>query len=270
MKGALNQNSIPKKHGDYLSSLLSVVKEDERIIGVAAIGSLAFGDIDQYSDLDLLIVCEKEHHEDMIVQSRSFAERAGSLLSCYRGHHVGEPRLLICLYGEPLLHVDLTFFHLDDFAHDRVQEPLILFERDKRLSDAVAGIEVDFPELDRQELEDKFWVWIFNATNKLARGDLFHALVYLSSIRRTALMPLIQHNAGVIPRGYRTLRDELPGEFERLKTTHARNVERKEIARALRAMVDHYRVVRQHPKNATVNHNEAAETAVMEFLSSLE
>ena len=39
----------------------------------------------------------------------AFAAGLGPLLACFTGEHVGEPRLLIALYGPPPVHVDLKF-----------------------------------------------------------------------------------------------------------------------------------------------------------------
>ena len=40
------------------------------------------------------------------------AESLHLLLAAFTGEHVGEPRLLICLYRSPLLHVDLKYVSL--------------------------------------------------------------------------------------------------------------------------------------------------------------
>lgn len=50
------------------------------------------------------------------------------LLQGFTGEHVGEPRLLICLYGPPLLHVDLKFLSVAELDV-RIEEPEVLFER---------------------------------------------------------------------------------------------------------------------------------------------
>lgn len=46
-------------------------------------------------------------------RSRELAGTLGHLLHAFTGEHVGEPRLLICLYGPELLHVDLKFVTLE-------------------------------------------------------------------------------------------------------------------------------------------------------------
>jgi hypothetical protein len=45
--------------------------------------------------------------------------RAPGPHSAFSGEHVGEPRALICLYGPPLLPVDLKFVSLSDAAMGR-------------------------------------------------------------------------------------------------------------------------------------------------------
>ena len=51
------------------------------------------------------------------------------------------------LYGPPLLHVDLKFVSLDD-AHERIEDPVILWEVDGRLSAAFARVEARYPSAD--------------------------------------------------------------------------------------------------------------------------
>ena len=45
------------------------------------------------------------------------------------GNMLGEPRLLICLYGPELLHVDLKFI-TTEMLTQRVEELAVLFTRD--------------------------------------------------------------------------------------------------------------------------------------------
>lgn len=62
----------------------------------------------------------------------NYAKRLGDFLSGFTGEHVGEPRVLICLYDNPLLHVDIKFLTLDEFHH-RVETPILLLDRSKQL-----------------------------------------------------------------------------------------------------------------------------------------
>ena len=68
----------------------------------------------------------------------NYREDLGRPVRRLTGEHVGEPRLLICLYDSPLLHVDLKFMSIADIEK-RVDEPVVLWERDNRLSQSFAS-----------------------------------------------------------------------------------------------------------------------------------
>ncbi len=58
----------------------------------------------------------------------AYAKRLGHFLSGFTGEHVGEPRVLICLYDNPLLHVDIKFLTLEEL-HPRVETPVVLLDK---------------------------------------------------------------------------------------------------------------------------------------------
>lgn len=124
-----------------MESALPLLAADPRIVGVAAAGSLANGVMDAHSDLDFVVAVEPEHADWVMRERVAIATSLGPLLTAFPGDHVGELRLLICLYGPPLLHVDLKFVALPDAAR-RVDENRILFDRDGRLADVLARAEV--------------------------------------------------------------------------------------------------------------------------------
>ncbi|OAS18998.1 hypothetical protein [Paenibacillus oryzisoli] len=78
--------------------------------------------------MDLIVVYDAVYREEVMNQRVRIAEKLGNLLSGFTGEHVGEPRLLICLYGPPPLHVDLKFVTAQELEH-RVEDPMILWER---------------------------------------------------------------------------------------------------------------------------------------------
>ena len=70
------------------------------MIGLAIGGSWLTNEIDQFSDLDLILVT-KDKISNEPSKMHEYANRFGKVLSAFTGEHVGEPRLLICLYDEP-------------------------------------------------------------------------------------------------------------------------------------------------------------------------
>ena len=183
-------DSIPDAHRRFLATAVEVLARDPRIVGVVIGGSFLTDTMDEFSDLDLLVAVEPEGHDAVMADRRRIADSLGPLLAAFTGEHVGEPRLFICLYdGAPILHVDLKFVALDDAA-ERVEDPAVLWERDGRLTLALAKGTAVYPRPDPPWIEDRFWVWVHCAATKTGRGEVFETLDGLSFLRRVVLGPL--------------------------------------------------------------------------------
>ncbi len=186
---------------EFLKQAIVKTKQIPGIIGLAIGGSWITNELDQYSDLDLVLVSENILSDD-IVKMTQIASGLGNLLNAFTGEHVGEPRLLICMYDNPLLHVDIKFVTAVEFK-ERVEDPEILWERDKRLSNIIQSSEATWPELDFQWIEDRFWTWIHYTALKIGRGELFEALDCISFLRTHVISPLMQVKNGQLPRALR-------------------------------------------------------------------
>src|SRR5437868_4893584 len=109
-------DSLPEPHREFLNRAVETLVQESWLIGIAAAGSFTTDTMDAFSDLDFVLAVEEHEHAAVMANRRSIAASLGSLLSTFTGEHVGQPRLLICLYGPPLLHVDLIFDTLLDTA----------------------------------------------------------------------------------------------------------------------------------------------------------
>ena len=260
-------SSIPDAHRRFLISAVEALARDPRIVGVAIGGSFLTDTMDEFSDLDLLVATEPEGHGAVMADRRRIAGSLGPLLAAFTGEHVGEPRLLICLYdGDPVLHVDLKFLALEDAAR-RVEDPAVLWERDGRLTRALAEGSAEYPSPDRQWVEDRFWVWVHYVTAKIGRGEIFEALDGLSTLRAAVLGPLAQATSGARPSGVRKLERTAPGFAERLRETVA-GYDARECARALRACVELYRSLSEGSNG--IERRDAAEAAATDYLAEVE
>lgn len=150
-------SSLSSVHVAFLELLLEQLAKDTRVVGVLAGGSYLTDTMDRYSDLDLVIVVEERDYAAVTAEREALAGALGRLVACFTGEHVGEPRLLICLYEEPLLHVDLKFVMLADLA-ERVEDPAVLWQRDARVEQAVAAGVAEYPSPDAGWVERRFWV----------------------------------------------------------------------------------------------------------------
>ena len=260
-------SSVPKAHAEFIARAITVLPADPRIVGLAAGGSLASDTMDEYSDLDLVVAVDEGSYDEVRSERRRIAESLGRLLAAFTGEHVFEPRLLICLYDGPEpLHVDLKFVSLADVA-DRVEDPLVLWERDGRLGRALARGVARYPAPDPQWIEDRFWIWVHYAGTKVGRGELFEAIGFLAYLRGTVLGPLALQRAGARPSGVRNLERLAPEAIPDLAATVA-GLSRRECLDALRASVSAYRALRGERPSVVVQ--AEAEAAAERYLARLD
>jgi hypothetical protein len=193
---------------------------DKRILALCIGGSWINKEIDEYSDLDLILITKEKLSSSKDTMYK-IASSLGEIVANFTGEHVGEKRLLICLYKNPILHVDLKFLELSEFD-DRIENPVIIWERKNVISLKMKNTETRNETVDCQWIEDRFWVWIHYAATKIGRGELFEALDFLSFIRTTVIGPLYQIKYGKLPRGVRKLEFRLKKEdIDLIKSTVA-------------------------------------------------
>jgi hypothetical protein len=258
--------AMPPLHRAFLEQALPHCRADTRLIGLAAGGSFISGGLDAHSDLDLVVVALPEASQDVLREGSDLAQRLGSLLAAFPGDHVGEPRLLICLYGPPLLHVDLKFLAADELVH-RVEDPQILWDRHGTVRSALSTAPAVYPQPRLQWIEDRFWVWVHYIAVKIARGELFEAIGGLGFIRARVLGPLILSEAGVQPDGVRRVEQRRPERVPALRTTVAA-YDRTSCWHALTATAALYTELREQLAAATLIRRTEAEREVKDFLTT--
>lgn len=267
----MSTRAIPVAHSTFLDRALPRLRADLRVVGVAAAGSFATEKMDEFSDLDLVVAVEPDHVKVVSAERHRIAAELGPLVAGFTGEHVGEPRVLICLYrgegGAPPLHVDLKFVSLPDVA-DRVGDLVVLWERDGRVTRALQVREARYPSPDPQWIEDRFWVWIHYGATKIGRGELFEALDFLAFLRAQVLGPLMLLEAGLPPSGVRRVETVVPTRATALRATVA-PYDPAECARSLFAAAALYRVLRQSLGPGIVVPNQAAEYTAIAYLTEV-
>jgi len=251
---------IPSLQREFLDDALPRIQQDARIAGVAVSGSLAHGHPDEYSDVDLVLAVEDDAFADVMEHRLELIASWTRLVVGFTGEHVGEPRLIITLVGPPLLHVDLKFVRLSDLGV-RVDDPSVVWERDGRMSAAIAAAPASPPSLDLQWIEDRFWVWIHYTATKLGRGELYDAIAAIGFLREVVLGPLACHLAGVTPRGVRHLETIAPEAALALQAT-VTDYNSDHAAAALQTCVELYRRWRDATGLAVTRHDQAEHLSV--------
>lgn len=249
---------------EFSERVRKMISQDQTVIGLAAAGSYIYNQLDEYSDLDLVLITEEKigGNKDAMI---SYAGSFGDLVSGFTGEHVGEPRVLICLFDNPLLHVDIKFLTLQEF-HERVENPIILFERDGRLSEVLSKTKPCWPRPDFQWIEDRFWTWVHYGVLKIGRGEFFEAIDAISFLRAQVISPLllIEHNKP--PRGLRRVEMELSARGLKYLQSTVAVYDRQSIIAAMENTIAIYRELRQKLFDNTIRWQVRAEELSVGYL----
>ena len=253
---------------EFANAARTILESDDNVIGLAVGGSWLTNELDEFSDLDLILVTQNKIAGDKNLML-AYATRLGDFLSGFTGEHVGEPRVLICLYDNPLLHVDLKFVTLDEF-HSRVETPTLLLDKNGLLADAISKSQAKFPYPDFQWIEDRFWTWIHYALLKIGRGEYLEAYDFSGFLRMTVLGPLLHIKNDNLPRAVRKVETELSSDdFAKLKSTiPAYN--RQSLFDSLRNAVSLYRHLRTVLYDNKVQLQNDTEQKVMNYFDEIQ
>lgn len=252
---------------DFAEKAKGILEANDDVIGLAVGGSWVTNEIDEFSDLDLILVTRSKISVDKNAML-SLAGQLGDLLSGFTGEHVGEPRVLICLYDHPLLHVDIKFLTLEEFEH-RVETPVVLLDKGRQLQNMIESTTAAFPMPDHQWIEDRFWIWVHYALLKIGRGEYLEALDFFGFLRLVVFGPLLHIKNGNLPRGVRKVETELADEdFLELRKTIPL-YDRDSLMSSLRNSVSLYRQLRTALFNKQVVLQTETELAVMEYFDRI-
>lgn len=258
---------IPRIHQEFIDKSIKILQSDSRIAGLAAGGSYITGSLDEFSDIDLVIAVEPKSYDQVMKERIEIVDKLGNVLSLFTGEHVGEPRLIICLYGPPLLHVDFKFVSLEDIAK-RVEDPVILWERENSITNSLRLGEAKFPIPDMQWMEDRFWVWVHYGAVKIGRNELFEAIESLSFMRQVVIGPMLLMKNGKLPRGVRRIEFDAPVEMPLLlKTIPAYDAQ--SCIKALRVIIELYLTLREQLTGDELMKRIEAEKYSKEYLDEI-
>ncbi|TGK04021.1 nucleotidyltransferase domain-containing protein [Leptospira semungkisensis] len=256
-----------QKINQFIDKVKEFALKREEVQGVGVGGSYLSKDLDEYSDIDFVIVLRdgiRYERQQMV----DFASNFGQLLSAFTGEHVGESRLLICLYEAPFLHVDFKFVQLTEMK-DRVEDPFFVYKNSAELSQILETTKAKWPNPDFQWIEDRFWVWVHYATAKLGRGEYFEAIDFLSFIRSIVLGPMLHLKNKSLPRGVRKLEFILDAsDLEKLKSTVPK-YDFISIKESIMNVAKLYRELREDLSEFKVREFSKAENFAIEYLSKI-
>jgi predicted nucleotidyltransferase len=260
---------IPLIHASFLNQISNWLKSDTRIAGLAVGGSYMTQDMDEFSDLDLVIAVEPAFYTEVMNSRMTIVAGCGHLLSAFTGEHVGEPRLIIALYEEAgvLLHVDFKFVASDQLSQ-RIENPIVIWARNLCFADAITMAPAVFPMPSYQWFEDRFWIWVHYAAIKIGRGELFETIEFISFLRQTVIGPLLQIKEGQLPKGVRKIEWHAPEMIPELKKTIASH-DAIACVNAMETIIDLYLMLRDSLYGPEIERKTKAEAAVCHYLQMI-
>ena len=253
---------------EFAERAKKILEKNDEVIGLAVGGSWLTNQIDEFSDLDLILVTRNPVSNDK-AGMLNIAGQLGKLLAGFTGEHVGEPRVLICLFDDPLLHVDIKFLTLEEFR-ERVETPAILLDKDRQLQAVLDDTTSAFPHPDYQWIEDRFWIWVHYALLKIGRGECLEALDFLGFLRMTVFGPLLHIKNGNLPRGVRKAETELAKDDLLDLQQTIPSYDRRSLLHSMRHSVSLYRRLRKKLFGEEIVVREEVEESVMRFFDEIE
>jgi predicted nucleotidyltransferase len=233
------------EHSKLLESAIARLRDDVRVVGLVAGGSLAHGGTDFYSDVDLYIVVQDEALDEIFAERNVTAGTVGSPLFGFDVEPLpGGSTDHIVIYEGPVK-FDFMYLKESDFKPDsKWVGCVVLKDASGHMGDVVAHSEGLAPPQPTSEelleLNQKFWIWCWYVFGKIMRGELWEALDGIHSIRSLALTPLFDW----AHEGYRRLeRKTDPEAASRLMATVAA-VEPQALYAALQAEMELFRSLR--------------------------
>ncbi len=256
-----------QSHEQFTQKTIAKLTKDDRIVGILAGGSFITNEMDEYSDIDFVIVVTNESYEAIMIERFDIINKLGHVLAVFTGEHVGEPRLLISLYEENTLHVDFKFVKLAD-VHHRIEDPVILWQKENLIDEEMKKSEANYPMPNLQWIEDRFWVWVHYAALKIGRGELFETIEFISFLRQNVIGSLVLLKSGHLPRGVRKIEFDAPEYLEQLKQTVA-SYDRKSCINALEMIIKLYIELREYFKDENFIYHYAAQKVALTYLNNI-
>ena len=197
-----------------LQRIKALIEKDDRMVGLWAVGSMATGKADKYSDLDVYILIGEEHYAQVFSERASFAEKLGKVLSSFE---VEWPNCQ--LYGvilDNFVEVDLCYCKPEQV--EIFGQYKIIVDKNGGLQELLTKHTVSFEVDAKKRLSEHMGFAAYNvlhAINMLGRGE------YWSSIRQVEM--LRKRIVSLI--GLRT-RTDVDEEYRRLEALISKEVDK--------------------------------------------
>ena len=175
-------SSIAENAEAVIEQLVAACAADDRVAAVFLGGSLARGEADEYSDIDLCVIVRDEAYPDVIAGRDAFVRAVGEPLFL---EDFGHDHMAFAILADGT-ELELNFFRASDLETIRPGPHRVLLDKDAILT----GVTFASPEPDREEQLEQlrqilFWFWhdVGHFAAAIGRGQLWWAAGQLEQLR---------------------------------------------------------------------------------------
>jgi predicted nucleotidyltransferase len=230
------------KHRQLLERAVAYFQADQRVVAVALGGSIAVGNMDFYSDIDLDIVARDDDFDAVFAARDKAAVAVGQPLFRFIADHLPiGAHLYIVLYDGPIK-LDFNYLSATDVKPSWTLAGRVILKDTNGFLAAVksqsAELNTDQPPRERVlSLNQKFWTWCWYVFGKIKRGELWEALDGINSIRSLAILPMLDWVARKPEIGYRRLESKLDAKLAEKLAASVANLQPESLYAALQAEI---------------------------------
>jgi predicted nucleotidyltransferase len=228
-----------RDHDDVIARVVASCSADDRITAAFLGGSVARGDADEYSDIDLCVIVADDAYTDVLAGREALVRKLGEPLFV---EDFGDTVFVILADGTEL---ELNFFREGDLGSIRSGPHRVLLDRDGILADATFPLpSPDHTAQVEQLRRILFWFWhdLGHLITAIGRGRLWWAAGQLEQLRGYCVnLSRIAQDVEPNDEPYWKLDDEISTEpLEALRSTFC-EIERDALLRAARDLVTFFR-----------------------------
>ena len=229
----------PEYRQSTLDRVLDALEADERITGVLVVGSGSVGFDDDYSDIDLCIVCPDGQTLSIYQDWRERFEKLLPVIGCSPVTY-GPHSHLYALLLDGFLELDAGFIGMGSLAAKR-ERWKVAFDRSGNIADIMTRNWANRPQVDLKSeylrRADGIWHHILHVRQALRRRQVWRARHYLETVRNL-IMELAGIRLGLEMNHFRDA-DKLPNELlSDIEQTIPTGIMEAEILHALACAVD--------------------------------
>jgi hypothetical protein len=224
----------------HLLTLFDFVYEQVAGPGTAVLvgGSVTRGEIDDFSDLDVVLVTRSAREAARYrAELRAALRRRFDILACFDAAHLGLACLdsVFVIVADRVTKLDATFWSVSDGPLPVGGE--LVHDGPGLASRIVPACPPGGDELTRAPAD--IVGWTFHVGNLVRRGELFEAAYCLDQMRRRMLVPVLLAINGLPQVNYRRIEVRLPAPWlSRLRETYPASLYAPELRRSLTTLAD--------------------------------